>query len=302
MGNLTGGVPRRASAFADHQAADGIAGPEGADDAVIAGGKILVVQVKGNHGTGRSGIGVTVQDDRRLVEGGLASDQLGADHLVHVDIGLVQPPASDVGNGQTMAVDVRQHVLDGQGADFLENPTAVLMKQLVRAKGIHVVGSAEVAEVRTHVARKAGLGLHAEDIETVGAGAGVGPFHNGCRGHVAENEVAVPVAVVDLGRDQLRVDGQNATGRAGGYHFIGAMQPKGGRRAGHQHVEAEAVDAQRLLHFDGDGRVGALGVGARNDYRVDVGTGLAGCRHGLASGIDGDFGLIGEGLLGTLGD
>jgi hypothetical protein len=44
--------------------------------------------------------------------------------------------------------------------------------------------------------------------------------------------------------------------------------------------------AQRRLDFDGNGRVGALQVGAGDDYAVDVGGGLAGALQGLLGSSD----------------
>ena len=94
-------------------------------------------------------------------------------------------------------------------------------------------------------------------------------------GHVAEDEVAVAVAEVQVARADLRIDHQHRPRRAGGHEVRGRLDAEGGGRAGHVHVEGEAVDAQRLLHLDGHGRIGALHVGGRAQHRVDLDGGLA---------------------------
>ena len=130
----------------------------------------------------------------------------------------------------------------GHGADLFEHPAPVLVKQLVGAEGVHVAGPADVAEIGSDVAGKNSPGHDSQNVERMGCGAGVGALDDDSRGHIAEDEMAVPVAVVHLGRSQLRIDGQNAAGRSGSYHFVGPMQGEGRRAAGHQHIETETLD------------------------------------------------------------
>jgi hypothetical protein len=72
------------------------------------------------------------------------------------------------------------------------------------------------------------------------------------------------------------------------------LDAEGGRGAGHVHVEAEALDAQRGLDLDRHGRVGALHVGAGADHAVHIGGGLAGALQRLFGGGHGDLGHHGD--------
>src|SRR5690606_33921083 len=70
----------------------------------------------------------------------------------------------------------------------------------------------------------------------------------------------------------LGVDHENGTGlpTADAVHRI--LNTEGGRRARHVHVETEAFDAQRCLHFHGDRRVGPLQFGTGDDHPINVGS------------------------------
>ncbi len=67
----------------------------------------------------------------------------------------------------------------------------------------------------------------------------------------------------------------------------GGLNTKRRRGAGNVHVKTETCDAQGFLDFDGDGRIGALQVGAGDDHTVDVRCGLAGALQGLFGRTDG---------------
>jgi hypothetical protein len=80
------------------------------------------------------------------------------------------------------------------------------------------------------------------------------------------------------------------------------LDAEGGRRARHVHVVAVARDTERALHLDGDGRVGALHVAARDHDHVDVGRRAPGPLVRLAGGGHGHLGLQRDLLVAALGD
>ncbi|MNM48521.1 hypothetical protein D3C81_595070 [compost metagenome] len=109
----------------------------------------------------------------------------------------------------------------------------------------------------------------------------VGAFDQHRRGGVAEDEMAVAVTEVQVTGADFRVDHQHRAGLAQLHAVGGSLDTERGRRAGHVHVERKTLDAQFLLHFDGNGRVRALQVGAGDDHAVDIGCGTAGTLQGL---------------------
>ncbi|MNF79794.1 hypothetical protein D3C84_620200 [compost metagenome] len=112
----------------------------------------------------------------------------------------------------------------------------------------------------------------------------VGTLDDHGGGGIAEDEVTVAVAEVQVACADFRVDHQDRAGLAGLHRVGRGLDAEGGRGAGDVHVIAEAVDAECGLHFDGDRRVGALQVGAGDDHAVDIARGLAGALQGLSGG------------------
>src|SRR6056297_95586 len=98
---------------ANDDAADGIAGAEGADHSEVAGGESLPVAMEGDDGAGRRGVGEFVQHDGRLVLAGVAAKQPFHDQAVHVEVCLVQPVAPDVGNIDARRAQVLVDVVGG---------------------------------------------------------------------------------------------------------------------------------------------------------------------------------------------
>ena len=105
---------------------------------------------------------------------------------------------------------------------------------------------------------------------------GFGAFDDEGGGDVAEDEMAVAVAEIEMARTDLRIAHQDRARVAGSDHVGGGLQAEGRRRAGDVHVEAETLDAERVLHFDRHGGIGALHVGGGDDYGVDIGGGAVG--------------------------
>jgi len=71
------------------------------------------VQVEGDDGTGRSGVGIAVKDDGRFSKGGFPPKQSLDNHLIHIDVGLVKPPARDIRNGQAQTFYMAAEMLFG---------------------------------------------------------------------------------------------------------------------------------------------------------------------------------------------
>jgi hypothetical protein len=87
---LLHGAPRPwRSHAAQEQAANGVAGAKRAHHAVRARRQIVVMEAERDDRAGRRRVGELIQDDGRLVHGGLAAEQALGDQVVHVDIGLV---------------------------------------------------------------------------------------------------------------------------------------------------------------------------------------------------------------------
>ncbi len=78
------------------------------------------------------------------------------------------------------------------------------------------------------------------------------------------------------------------------HHVGGGLEREGGGRAGDVHVEAEAVDAERVLHFHRHGGIGALHVGGADEDTIDVGRFAVGGLQGIACRRDGHLGQDGD--------
>ena len=119
---------------------------------------------------------------------------------------------------------------------------------------------------------------------------------------VAENEVAVAVAEIQVAAGDLGIEHQHRARLAALHRRHRGLDAEGGRRTGHVHVEAEAVDAQRVLHFDRHGRIGALHVAAGDQHHVDVGRHAPGALERLARRGHAHFGLQRQLVVAALGD
>src|SRR5690606_41425658 len=116
----------------------------------------------------------------------------------------------------------------------------------------------------------------ADDVPLVRRGGLVGARDDHRGGGVAEDEVTVAVAEVQVAGADFRIHQQHRARLAQLHGVGGGLQAEGGRGTGDVHVIGEPLDAQRRLDLDGDGGIGTLQVGAGDDHRVDVGGGAAG--------------------------
>lgn len=122
-----------------HHAADRVTRAEGADDAEVAGGKLLIVEMKGDDRAGGCGIGEFVEDDRRFVGACFVAEQTAADQLIHGDIGLMQPEAAHVGRRQAERCEMLGDVRSRHRAHVLEYLAAFLDEELIARIGITIL-------------------------------------------------------------------------------------------------------------------------------------------------------------------
>jgi hypothetical protein len=165
-----------------------------------------------------------------------------------------------------------------------------------------LVGAVQEAEVVADIVRIDRLAARGDDLELLRRARQVRPLDQDRGSRVAEDEMAVAVAPVQVAAGDLRIEHQHRA-RLARLHRVGrGLDAEGGRGAGHVHVEAEALDAQRLLHFDGDGRIRALQIAAGDHDHVDVLRRPARTRQRIARASHGDFRQHREFLVAALRD
>jgi len=81
----------------------------------------------------------------------ITTQQLAGNKLIHVDVGLMQPPAPDVLYGHTRSLYLLLQMLCSHRTNVFENLTAVLVKQSVLSKSIAALGARNIAKIRTNV-------------------------------------------------------------------------------------------------------------------------------------------------------
>ncbi len=85
---------------------------------------------------------------------------------------------------------------------------------------------------------------------------------------VAEDEVAVSVAKIEVARADLRIDHQRESGGTSRQHVCRRLDAEGGGGAGHVHVKGHAARPQIVLQFDGEGWIGARHVGGGHYHQI----------------------------------
>ena len=167
--------------------------------------------------------------------------------------------------------------------DFLEDLAALLHEQLVGLADAFRRGAVQEAEIVADVVGEFRLELRRDDFPAAGL-RGVRALDDEGGGHVAEDEMAVAVAEIEMAGTDLRIAHQDRARMAGRDHVGGGLQRECRRRTGHVHVEAEAIDAERVLHFDRHGGIGALHVRGADEHAVDVAGLAVGALHRIARG------------------
>ena len=69
-----------------------------------------------------------------------------------------------------------------------------------------------------------------------------------------------------------------------------------------RHIKTKTLDAQFVLHLNGNRGIGALGVGTGNDHGIDFGRGFSRRRHRVACRIGRDFRLNAKLIVGSFGE
>ena len=155
--------------------------------------------------------------------------------------------------------------------DFLEHLASFLDEQLVGA----VAASSGAARLRKPkllrmLFENTVLSL-VPRMSQCAAGAMSTVFDQHRGGDIAEDEVAVAVAPVEMAAGDLRADDQHAARVARAHVVRRGLDTERGGRARDVHVEAEPLDAQRVLDLDRHRGIGALHVRRGAQHRVDVG-------------------------------
>src|SRR3989338_9112747 len=262
---------------------------ERAEHTQSAARQVFLVFVQGDYRTGRTGVGVGVENYRCFTWLSIAAKQLACDQQVHVEVGLMQPEAFHIADVQLVLGQVRGNQLGNHRADILEYLAPFLDEQLVTRADALFRTAVEEAEVVADVVAELGDQLGADDIELVVRGGLIGTLDDHRRCSITEDKVAVAVTEVQVAGADFRVDHQDRAGLTQ-LHAVGrSLDTEGGGGTGHVHVITETLDAQCGLHFNRHGRVGALQVGASHDHPVDIGGSLAGTGHGVLGGAYGHF-------------
>ena len=162
------------------------------------------------------------------------------------------------------------YLIAHQGQHLLEHLAPLLAEQLVVAVAGARAEPVQEAEVVADVVGVLGHQLAGHQLPGVGHLAIGLPLQQHGGTGVAEDEVTVPIAEVEVTRADLRIDHQRQPGGACRQHVCGGLDPEGGGRAGHVHVERQAAGAEIVLQFDGQRRVGARHVGGGDDDKIDL--------------------------------
>ncbi|MNS42271.1 hypothetical protein D3C72_746460 [compost metagenome] len=167
----------------------------------------------------------------------------------------------------------------------------MLAEQFIGLAHAGLVKTVEEAEIVADGIREARFQFRADDLELVLRHGRVFRFDDDGGAGVAENEMAVAVAPVQVAAGDFGIQDQHGARLAALHGGHGLLDAEGGGRARHVHVKAIAIDAQRILHFHGHGRVGALHVAASDQYHVDIGWRAAGAGQRIARGGNSHFRL-----------
>ena len=122
------------------------------------------------------------------------------------------------------------------------------------------------------------------------------PLNQDSCARVTKNEMAVAITEVEMTRTDLRADDQNRSGSTVLNRVDRCLKTEGCGTAGHVHVIGETVNAECLLHFNGNRWIGPLQVGAGNDYGIDILCRLTRLLKGLTASSHSHFALH-RGLL-----
>ena len=186
----------------------------------------------------------------------------------------MQPEAPDGLRSQpVLGQELDDEFLSGNG-DFLEHLVADLLDEIafqVDHVGIILGGAGVITQIGADVVRHLRPKARVQHLETPRPFVALGKslHHHRHRG-IAEDEMRLPVAEIEMAGDDFGRGHQDALVRARAHQIDRHVQRSSRRRTAKPHVEAGACRAERLLHFDSDRRIGPLVVRGRADDQVDL--------------------------------
>ena len=158
--------------------------------------------------------------------------------------------------------------------DFLEHLVADLLDHVAfhhDDRRVVLAGAIEEAEIGADVVGELRPAARVDDLEAAGQRLVLAHrLHDHRSRGVAEDEMRLPVAEIEMAGDDLRRHHEHALLGAGAHQVEGDMQAGRRRRAAKPHVEGRTLRAERMLDLDGDRRIGPLVVRGGADHHVDV--------------------------------
>jgi len=77
----------------------------------------------------------------------ITTQQLAGNKLVHIDVGLMQPPASDIANFNSCRLYLLLQMIGSHRTNFFKHLATVLVKQPIFGKGVAAFRARNVAKV-----------------------------------------------------------------------------------------------------------------------------------------------------------
>jgi len=179
-------------------------------------------------------------------------------------------------------------VLGRHRAHFLEDLAPLLVEQLVAVIGV----ASSLRDMNPALLRmllEKVVSSRVPSTSNAPAGAVSSRSTSTAVHHVAEDEVTVTVFPARCGEVISGLTTKMARAAPVRTALNCHVDGQSGRRAGHIHVEAKALDTQRGVDFNGHGRVGALHVGGRTYQAVHIEWRFAGAGQGVLRGCDARF-------------
>ena len=164
---------------------------------------------------------------------------------------------------------------------FLEDLTSFLPEQQFIPAPWRNFGGRQKTELVANIVRELRLQARPQNLEHDLAVRFLQRFDHDRGGSVAEDEVTVTIAKVQMTAADFGRDHQHAPCTALAYRIHRRLDAEGGRGAGHVHVVAEAPGPEGGLQFHGDRRISALHVRTSHDHGIDLVSTAAGALQRL---------------------
>ncbi len=161
----------------------------------------------------------------------------------------------DIVGGKVVDDHLRNH-----RHDLAEHLAAFLHEKFVRRANPFRRTAVQESEIVPDIVGEFGGEPGRNDFPPVAAACVFGALDHEGRCHIAEDEMAVAIAEVQMPRTDFGIANQYRARMSGRHHVRGGLKPEGGRGAGDIHVEAEALNAECVLHLHRHRGIGALHV------------------------------------------